>query len=63
LHGLKRLNAKAKDRLKKDARFAVTSGKCKEMFERNFLVRRQKKTKKKLWKGKHEEAKQEKNNT
>jgi hypothetical protein len=60
LYGLKNLNAKAKDGLKRDSRFAVTSGKYREMFERNFMARRQKKTKKKVRKGRHEEAKQEK---
>jgi hypothetical protein len=58
LYGLKHLNAKAKDRQP----FAVTSGKYREMFERNFLARRQKKTKKKVRKGRHEERKQEKKN-
>jgi hypothetical protein len=62
LYGLKHLNAKAKDRLKKDTRFAVTSGKYTEMFERDFLARRQKKTKKNVRKGRLEEAKQEKKN-
>jgi len=51
LYGLKHLNAKAKDRLKKDTRFAVTSGKYTEMFERNFLARRQKKRKRRCGKG------------
>jgi len=62
LYGLKHLNAKAKDRLKKDSRFARTSGKYREMFERNFLAMRQKKTNKKVRKGRHEEAKQGKKN-
>lgn len=62
MYGLKHLNAKAKDRLKKDSRFARTSGKYREMFERNFLAMRQKKTNKKVRKGRHEEAKQGKKN-
>jgi len=58
LYGLKHLNAKAKDRLKKDSRFALKSGKYRELFERNFLARRQKKTNKQVRKGRHEEAKE-----
>jgi hypothetical protein len=62
LYGLKHLNAKAKDKLKKDSRFALTSGKYREMFERNFLARRQKKANKQVRKVRHEEAKQEEKN-
>jgi hypothetical protein len=42
--------------------FALTYGKYREVFERNFLARRQKKTKKNVRKGRHEEAKLEKKN-
>jgi len=54
LYGLKHLNAKAKDSLKT----ALTSGKYREMFERNLLAMRQKKTNKNVRKGRLEEAKQ-----